>query len=112
MSTQELWRRARKYVDEILNRPKMGFPVPIGGWLRGAHAPVVDEYILGDRAMSRGIFDADFVRALVKRHQLGGENHAERLWALINFEIWLRQFFDGEKSFESKCLEPELVHAS
>jgi len=48
----------------------------------------------------------------VKRHQAGGENHSERLWALINFEIWLRQFFDGEKPFESKCLEPELVHAT
>jgi len=113
-TTKYILRKSMKHVlpEAILSRSKMGFPVPIGAWLRGAHAPVVDEYILGDRTMSRGIFDANFVRALVKRHQAGGENHAERLWALINFEIWLRQFFDGEKSLEAKCLEPELVHAS
>jgi hypothetical protein len=32
---------------------------------------------------------------VVARHQ-GGENHAERIWALVNFEIWQRRFFDGE----------------
>jgi len=113
-TTKYILRKSMKHVlpEAILSRSKMGFPVPIGAWLRGAHAAVVDEYILGDRAMSRGIFNADFVRTLVKRHQAGGENHSERLWALINFEIWLRQFFDGEKPFESKCLEPELVHAT
>jgi hypothetical protein len=35
------------------------------------------------------------VRDLVARHQ-AGENHAERLWALVNFEIWQRRFFDNE----------------
>jgi hypothetical protein len=46
--------------------------------------------------MERGIFNPDFVRQLVKRHQKGGENHEERLWALVNFEIWQRQFFDRD----------------
>jgi asparagine synthase (glutamine-hydrolysing) len=98
--------------EAILSRPKMGFPVPIGSWFRGAYAGVVDEYILSERASSRGIFDADFVKSLVKRHQIGGENHSERLWALVNFEMWMRQFFDGENFNDSKCLEPELVHAT
>jgi asparagine synthase (glutamine-hydrolysing) len=73
----------------------MGFPVPIGKWFRGAYASVIDEYVLGDRAQSRGIFDETFVRTLVKRHEMG-EDHSERLWALVNFEMWQRQFFDQE----------------
>jgi asparagine synthase (glutamine-hydrolysing) len=81
--------------DAILSRPKMGFPVPIGKWFRGAYASVIDEYVLGDRAQSRGIFDQGFVRGLVQRHQIG-EDHSERLWALVNFEMWQRQFIDGE----------------
>src|SRR4030095_15242949 len=96
----------------ILERSKMGFPVPVGSWLRGAYSRVVDEYILRDRAMQRGIFDSDFVRGLVKRHMVGGEDHSERLWALINFEIWQRQFFDGESARDTKSVEPELVHAN
>jgi asparagine synthase (glutamine-hydrolysing) len=77
----------------------MGFPVPLGKWFRGQFRPVIDEYVTGERAMSRGLFDADYVRRLVARH-LGGENHTERLWTLVNFEMWLRQFIDGEEAGE------------
>jgi asparagine synthase (glutamine-hydrolysing) len=95
--------------DAILARAKMGFPVPIGSWFRGAYASVIDEYVLSERAMRRGIFNADFVRRLVKRHQSGAENHDERLWALVNFEIWQRQFFDGEAARETPMAQAELV---
>jgi asparagine synthase (glutamine-hydrolysing) len=93
--------------EAILSRPKMGFPVPIGAWFRGAYSSVVDEYVLSDRVLARGIFSPDFVRSLAARHQTGGENHTERLWALVNFEIWQRQFFDGEQgqALEHKHLE-------
>jgi asparagine synthase (glutamine-hydrolysing) len=80
----------------ILARKKMGFPVPIGKWFRGEFRSIIDEYVLGARARARGIFAADYVRQLVARHQ-AGENHSERLWALVNFEIWLRRFVDGEE---------------
>ena len=69
--------------------------MPVGAWLRGPFKYIVDEYVLNERALMRGLFNADFVRSLVARHQ-AGENHAERLWLLINFEIWQRRFFDGE----------------
>jgi asparagine synthase (glutamine-hydrolysing) len=81
---------------EILERPKMGFPVPIGSWFRGAYTSILDEYVLSDRALQRGIFNSDFVRALVNQHQRGLANHSERLWSLVNLEIWFRQFIDRE----------------
>jgi asparagine synthase (glutamine-hydrolysing) len=84
--------------ETILSRPKMGFPVPVGAWFRGAYTSVIDEYVLSERSLSRGLFNPDFLRTLVKRHQTAGENHSERLWALVNFEMWLRQFFDGKES--------------
>ena len=97
-TTKYILRESMKGVlpEAILSRSKMGFPVPIGAWFRGAYRSIIDEYVLSERAMARGIFKADVVRELVKRHQVGGENHEERLWALVNFEIWQRQFFDGE----------------
>ena len=73
----------------------MGFPVPVGRWLRGPYRHLVDEYVLSERAAARGVFDPQYVRELAARHN-AGENHAERLWALMNFEIWQRRFFDGE----------------
>jgi asparagine synthase (glutamine-hydrolysing) len=96
-TTKHILREAMKGVlpEEILTRKKMGFPVPVGAWFRGAFKHVVDDYVLSERALNRGHFDAAYVRNLVARHQ-AGENHAERLWALVNFEIWQRRFFDGE----------------
>ncbi len=91
---------------EILSRKKMGFPVPIGSWFRGAFARVVDDYVLSDRATARGLFEPAYVRQLVERHRRGGENHAERLWALVNFEMWNRLFIDGQAADD---LEPALA---
>lgn len=96
-TTKWILREAMKGIlpAEILNRPKMGFPVPIGNWFRGEFKYIIDEYVLGKRASDRGIFDPVFVRTLVAEHN-AGEDHDERLWALVNFEIWQRRFFDGE----------------
>lgn len=112
-TTKYILRQAMKGVlpEEILSRPKMGFPVPIGSWFRGAYSWVLDEYVLSERATGRGIFAPEFVRDLVARHQAGGENHSERLWALVNFEMWLRQFFDGEAPGPRQT-EAELAHVS
>jgi asparagine synthase (glutamine-hydrolysing) len=95
--TKWILREAMKGIlpDKILNRSKMGFPVPIGNWFRGKFKRIVDEYILSERTLSRGIFEPNFVREIVAKHN-AGENHDERLWSLVNFEIWQRRFFDGE----------------
>ncbi|MGI8555998.1 MAG: asparagine synthetase B family protein, partial [Pyrinomonadaceae bacterium] len=96
-TTKWILREAMKGIlpDEILTRRKMGFPVPVGRWFRDEFRGVVDEYVLSERTLRRGIFNADFVREIVRRHN-AGENHDERIWFLVNFEIWQRRFFDGE----------------
>lgn len=100
-TTKWVFREAMKGIlpDEILNRPKMGFPVPIVNWFRNEFRGVVEEYVLSERALARNIFSADAVRELVASHN-AGENHDERIWALVNFEIWHRRFIDGETPVE------------
>jgi len=112
-TTKYVLRASMKGVlpEKILSRSKMGFPVPIGSWFRGPFKRVIDEYVVSDRALSRGIFAPDFIRELVSRHQTG-EDHSERLWALLNFEIWLRRFFDlQEPSASEPALEQSLAGA-
>ncbi|HEX6047381.1 MAG TPA: asparagine synthase (glutamine-hydrolyzing) [Pyrinomonadaceae bacterium] len=114
-TTKYVLRKSMKNVlpEAILSRSKMGFPVPIGAWFRGPYSSIIDEYVLSDRALGRGIFEPDFVRDIVRRHQTGGENHDERLWALVNFEMWQRRFLDGVDSDIPATREAELapVHA-
>ena len=110
-TTKYVLRESMKGVlpEKILSRSKMGFPVPIGSWFRGPFKSVIDEYVLSDRALSRGIFAPDFVRKIVALHQ-AGEDHAERLWSLLNFEMWLRRFFDTEELPSAEmALEKSLV---
>ncbi|HEY0728911.1 MAG TPA: asparagine synthase-related protein, partial [Pyrinomonadaceae bacterium] len=99
-TTKYVLRQSMKGVlpPAILDRPKMGFPVPLGKWFRGAYAPVLDEYVLSSRAIERGIFNAEFVRSLVDQHRGGVANHSERLWSLVNLEMWFRRFIDGENA--------------
>jgi asparagine synthase (glutamine-hydrolysing) len=96
--TKAVLRRALRDVlpPQILTRPKMGFPVPIGAWLRGAFSPVVEEFIIGERALDRGVFVPAAVRRLVDEHRAGTADHGSRLWHLLNLEIWRRIFLDGE----------------
>src|SRR5437867_6800670 len=81
---------------EILARRKMGFPVPVGRWFRGPFWPVVQEFVLGPRALQRGLFEPAFLRRLAEDHRAGTVAHAHRLWLLVNLEIWHRIFLDGD----------------
>ncbi|MEK7724265.1 MAG: asparagine synthase C-terminal domain-containing protein, partial [Acidobacteriota bacterium] len=112
-TTKFLLKEAMKGIlpDEILYRAKMGFPVPVGLWFRNEFKHIVDEYVLSERSLSRGIFEPNFVREIVAKHN-AGEKHDERIWHLVNFEIWQRQFIDGEALKQNEVeFEEELVTA-
>lgn len=98
MSTKYILRQAMKGLlpPEILSRKKMGFPVPVGAWFAGAFRHVVDEFVLSPRAAARGLFDMNAVSRMADAHVRGDEKHDQRLWALVNLEIWQRIFLDGE----------------
>jgi asparagine synthase (glutamine-hydrolysing) len=81
---------------EIFHRRKLGFPVPFGRWAREHFAPLIRSTILGSRALARGIFVPQSLERLVVEHEAGIANHADRLWLLLNLEIWQRIFLDGE----------------
>jgi asparagine synthase (glutamine-hydrolysing) len=81
----------------ILSRPKMGFPTPLTSWFRGPLSRLVDEFVLGSRAQARGLFEQDGLRRLSDEHREGRAVHTDRLWLLVNLEIWLRMNCDGER---------------
>jgi len=98
LTTKAILREAFKGLvpKEILKRPKMGFPVPIGPWLRGPFSPVVNEFVLSPRAAGRGLFQPKEVARLAEEHRSGAIDHGERLWLLVNLEIWHRVFIERE----------------
>jgi asparagine synthase (glutamine-hydrolysing) len=97
-TTKAVLRAAVKDIvpKEILTRSKMGFPVPVGKWLRGPFWPVVEDFVLGPRALARNIFQPAMLKRIAEEHRSGAREHGDRLWLLINLEMWQRIFLDGE----------------
>jgi asparagine synthase (glutamine-hydrolysing) len=82
--------------DSILKRPKMGFPVPFAGWMRGAWQSVARDVLLDRRSRERGLIDPAAVDTLLRNHAEGRTEGGDRIWSLMNLELWHRTFIDGE----------------
>jgi asparagine synthase (glutamine-hydrolysing) len=83
--------------DVILDRPKMGFGVPIVDWFRGDLKGYMQEVLLDRSTIDRGYFDEGYVRSMLDRHASGAEDSAYRIWALLVLELWLREFVDSPR---------------
>jgi asparagine synthase (glutamine-hydrolysing) len=79
---------ARHVPTSLFERPKMGFGVPVGQWLRG---PLKDwaADLLDENALSAdGILDPHVVRRTWDAHQADRGNHEHQLWAVLMFQSW------------------------
>jgi asparagine synthase (glutamine-hydrolysing) len=83
---------------DVLTRRKQGFGVPLGAWFRGRLQEFLVETVQSPRARQRGYFQARFVDRVVREHLTGRRDHALRLWQLLMFELWHRQYLDSPAS--------------
>jgi asparagine synthase (glutamine-hydrolysing) len=81
---------------EVVGKPKRGFAVPTGPWLRGSLGPFAREILFDARARRRGYFHTPAVERLWREHAAGRHDWGEHLWLLLNFELWHRIYLDGE----------------
>lgn len=80
--------------DEVLTRRKQGFTPPDASWYRGAVREFIESLLLSDRALARGLFLPDVLRAILDDHFSGRRNHRFLIWTLMNLEMWHRHFID------------------
>jgi asparagine synthase (glutamine-hydrolysing) len=91
-NTKVLLRAIAKHLmpAEMVDRPKMGFGVPIGGWFRGALGDRFEELVLAPDAASRDHLDPSVAAKLLKEHRSHHAEQEHRLWLLLMFELWAR----------------------
>jgi len=82
--------------EAIVNRKKMGFPTPWAYWLAGPQLDDLERLLTGTRALQRGLFRGEMVKRLFAEHRIGTHDHGNRIWRLLNLELWLRVCMDGE----------------
>jgi asparagine synthase (glutamine-hydrolysing) len=97
-TTKRILRESMKGLlpASILNRPKMGFPVPFAGWTRGPWNSVARDVLLDHRSRERGLIDPPAVDRLLRQHAAGDTQGGDRIWSLLNLELWYRTFIDKE----------------
>ncbi len=87
---------ASRVPREVVYRPKAGFALPLGAWMRGSYRRPIESMLLSKRFFDRGWFEPEVVRRTVAEHMAGRFDHSARLWSLIAWESWCRNFLDGE----------------
>jgi asparagine synthase (glutamine-hydrolysing) len=80
---------------DVIDRPKMGFGVPLAEWFRGPLRDLPAEILLDPRSTERGWFEPAEVRRLIDTHVSGQFDNAYKLWALLQLELWLRTYVDS-----------------
>ena len=80
--------------NEILDRPKQGFGVPIDVWINQTLSGRIEEVLRSPETQRRGFFEPEYVESLLAEHRRGRRDNAWRLWALFVLELWLRRFVD------------------
>ena len=75
--------------NKLIDRPKMGFDIPIGDWLRGSLREWADDLLDVKRIEEDGYFNADLVRKIWFEHQSGLNNMEHKLWPVLMFQAWL-----------------------
>ena len=78
---------------EALNRPKQGFALPLVHWMRNELKDVL-MILLEPRTLQRGYFEAAGIRKLMNDHLYGGRVLTGRIWRLLMFELWHRNFLE------------------
>jgi asparagine synthase (glutamine-hydrolysing) len=85
---------ARMYLpNDIVDRPKQGFAVPLAPWFRNELKPILMDTLSEDRLKRRGLFDPKGVQNLIQAHMSGKEDHHLILFGLLMIEWWYDEFF-------------------
>ena len=79
-----------KYVPkELIERPKAGFAIPVGAWLRGPLKDWAEGLLDESRIRQEGYFEANFIRNKWQEHLAGKNNWQSFLWSILMFQTWL-----------------------
>ncbi len=96
--TKWILREAMKRLlpAEILERPKVGFRVPVNEWFRGPMRDYLYDHLTGADSLTAHYYRPDALQRILAEHVNGRQNHEKLLWMLLNLEIWQRQYLGAQ----------------
>lgn len=95
---------------QVLDRPKRGFALPLVHWMRQEMKEMILSVLLEPRTMQRGYFDRKGVEQLLDQHFRGRRDQSGRIWRLLIFELWHRNFLESFRNADD-CVPEEPASA-
>lgn len=83
---------ARHIPRHLFERPKQGFAIPVGDWLRGPLKDWAQDLLDPTALKTDGIFDPAAIQTVWDAHLAGQGNHSERLWTLLMLQAWKKKW--------------------
>ncbi len=107
MTTKYLLKRSLRNLlpDDILHRPKKGFGIPLGFWIRGELRTLFQEMLDAPRIAHQGVFRAEAVARLLSEHLAGRRDHRKKLWNLFVFQTWYSNYMEGHTASTDSSLQ-------
>jgi len=94
---------------DVLYRRKQGFALPLVHWIRHELKDLILTVMLEPRTLQRGYFDPQAVRKLLDEHFTERRDHSGRIWRLLMFELWHRNFLENSSNLDFQS--PDRVFA-
>ncbi len=108
-TTKSILRKAARGIvpDHVLDRKKLGFPVPIRHWLRNELYDWAKQLI--HVSETDYLINKSLVKKLLDAHQSGKGDYSRKIWTVLIFMLWHQIFIEGVYSFEELQMEDEVV---
>jgi asparagine synthase (glutamine-hydrolysing) len=81
--------------QQLVDRRKQGFNVPLGGWLRSSLKPLTLRALDPVRIRRQGIFSSRYVHRIVDSFMAGERVSAKKLWNLLQFQLWHQRWIEA-----------------
>lgn len=96
-----------RYVPRhLIDRPKQGFDVPVGSWLKGPLRSWASDLLSEQRLRHQGLLDSQRVKSCWQDHLSGRRDHARPLWAVLMLQSWLDTMVEPRAAGSADMLEP------
>lgn len=82
--------------DEIIDRKKQGFAIPLGHWLRGPLYDWAREVLAEDKLRDDGVLNSVVINQLLQEHKEGKADHRKKLWTLLMWQLWWDKWVKGK----------------
>ena len=106
--TKYLLRKVSKGIvpDHIVNRKKLGFPVPIRHWLKNELYDWALEVI--EDSETDGYINKKYLYSLLEEHRQGKRDHSRKIWTVLCFMVWHGVFFEEKYAFAEEKVTKRL----